>query len=206
MKILVRLGVAVVAVAVAAFITYNWMLGGFDKAQAAIDIGEEMPDFTMTCTGGEEHKLSDYRGKIVVLNFASQYCPFSHAETGADTKISNLAKAHKEDGVVVLSIDSHYDTPMDKLKEYMDEHELHFVLLKDENNEYADKVEAKRTPEMFVIDREGRLRYHGAFDNSRGAGEASENYTVDAVKALLNDQDPPVTQKAAWGCTIKRAS
>jgi peroxiredoxin len=202
MKILIRVAVVVVALAVVGGAAWYWMLGGLDKASAAVEVGKEMPDFTMTDTEGKEHKLADYRGKIVILDFASQHCPYSR---GADPAINALAQKYAGQEVVLLAIDSHADTAPEEIQKYREETKLSFPILKDVDNAYADVVGAKRTPEMFVIDKEGKLAYHGAFDNRRGPeSDADEHYTADAVAALVAGKQPEVTEKAAWGCGIKR--
>ncbi|MCC6144709.1 MAG: redoxin domain-containing protein, partial [Candidatus Hydrogenedentes bacterium] len=192
MKILLRAVVTVALLAVAGGAVWYSMLGGLDKAAAAVEVGKEMPDFALKDPEGTEHKLSDYRGKVVVLAFSSQHCPYSR---GADPAINDLAKKFADQGVVLLSIDSHADTTPEEIHEYRKEAKLSFPILKDVDNAYADAVGAKRTPEMFVIDKEGNLAYHGAFDNRRGPdSEADEHYTADAVNAVVAGNRPEITE------------
>lgn len=199
-----RIGfVALVAVAAVAVVAYG-LLGGFDRVEAAVEVGKKMPNFTMKDYEGKEHTLEKYKGKIVVLEFCSQKCPFSR---GADPQIAALYKEFKDDNVIVLGVDSHKDTPPKEIKEYAKKVGKPYPVLKDSGNTYADAVGAKRTPEIFVVDKEGNLAYHGAFDDrSSPEGDASNHYTKDAVAALVDGKEPEVKSVKAWGCTIKRAN
>lgn len=183
---------------------YLGFAGEAPKASAAVELGAEMPDFTMKDVNGNEHSLQKYRGKVVVLDFCSHECPWSR---GADPHLAALVKEYADKGVVFLGIDSHHKTTTEEIKKYAEEKELTHPILKDVNNEYADKVGAKVTPEIFVIDKEGKLRYHGAFDNrTKPEEKGSEFYTRMAIDAVLAGKVPDPQQVKAWGCTIKRVS
>jgi peroxiredoxin len=87
--------------------------------------------------------------------------------------------------------------------------EVTFPVLVDQGNVVADRFSAKTTPHLFVIDREGKLRYTGALDDdSNGkkqkAGEKVETHAADAVAALLAGKAPETSSTPPVGCTIKR--
>lgn len=165
-------------------------------------VGDKMPDFKLTDLNGKEHSLSGYTGKIVVLNFCSQKCPWSR---GADPSIVELYNKYKEKGIVLLGVDSHRDTAVEEIKEYAGKTKILFPILKDKENKYADAVKAVRTPEIYVVDKEGKLAYHGAFDNRRSPEKKGDvNYLTDALDELLAGSAVSKPEVAAWGCTIKR--
>ena len=169
----------------------------------ALKIGQEMPDFELPGTDGEVHTLSDLKGKIVVLQFCSENCPYSR---GADPDISKMAKRFEDKGVALYGIDADKDTTIATIKVYHEENDIEYVTLKDKDNEYADKVFARQTPEFFVVDKEGKLAYHGAIDNRVAPQEAGDtNYVVDAVNDLLEDKPVEKPEVSAWGCSIARA-
>jgi len=202
-KIMVLVIIALVVILGAVLVAAGWQLGAFDKPAAAVAIGAPMPDFTLRDIEGVEHTLSQYRGKTVVLVFASFKCPWSK---GADPQIAALAEEYSDRDVVFLAIDSHYDTSPEEIAAYANAARLPFATVKDEGNRYADLVGAKRTPEVFLVDREGALVYHGAFDNRRGTdAPGGKTYTADALAALLEGKSIPVAETRSWGCTIKRA-
>jgi peroxiredoxin len=167
-----------------------------------IAIGEAVPNFKLSDTEGKEHTLEQYRGKIVVLDFCSQKCPVSR---GADPQISALAKAMEDKEVVFLGIDSHSNTPPEEIRKYATDNGISFPILKDVRNEYADTMGALVTPEIFVVDKEGKLAYHGKFDNRKDpTGAPTVHYVKDAVEALIAGQEIKVTEVKAVGCGIKR--
>jgi len=179
-------------------------LGWSGEATAAkLGIGDPMPDFQLPGTDGKTHSLSDFAGKVVVLNFSSQHCPWSR---GADPQISKVAEEYAKKGVVFVGIDSHRQTPLSEITAYVKSTGYAFPVLKDEGNAYADKVGAMRTPELYVVDALGKLAYHGAFDNrTKPQATGSVNHLSNALDALLAGKTIEKPEIAAWGCSIKRA-
>lgn len=198
----IRHSLPVVRAAAAAFAILITFSG--TSAADAIKIGEKMPDFKLTDLSGREHSLSAYAGKIVVLNFCSQECPWSR---GADPNIVEVAKQYQQQGVVFLGIDSHRDTPVERIKEYAEGIGVAYPILKDTQNKYADAVSAGRTPEIYIVDKEGKLAYHGAYDNRRSPEKKGDvNYLTDALDEMLAGKPVSKSEVAAWGCTIKRVA
>lgn len=168
----------------------------------AINIGDPMPDFTLKDYDGKEHSLSQYKGKIVVIEFCSQECPYSR---GADPDLAQLHAKYSGKGVVFLGIDSHFKTTPEEIKQYALKVKKPYPILKDVENKYADKVDAKVTPEIFIVDKDGKLAYHGAFDDRKGPdAQPTEKYTENAIEALLAGKPVEKKETKAWGCTIKR--
>lgn len=169
---------------------------------AAVEIGQEVPAFELPDVNGKMRKLSDFEGKIVVLEFCSIECPFSR---GADPHLSALAQRYAPQGVVVIGIDSHRSTTPEQIRKHAQEKGKTYPILKDAENKYADLLEAKVTPEVFVLDKEGKLAYHGAFDDRKAPEEKGETpYVENAVKALLEGRPVDPAAVKAWGCGIKR--
>ncbi|MBI4556686.1 MAG: redoxin domain-containing protein [Candidatus Hydrogenedentes bacterium] len=170
---------------------------------AAVDIGAAMPDFKLKDCDGKEHTLSGYKGKIVVLDFCSQGCPWSR---GADPHLAALSKEYGAKGVVFLGVDSHSETTPEEIKAYAAKTGIPHPILKDTGNSYADAVGAERTPEIYIADKEGKLVYHGAFDNRKNPDKAGDiNYVKKALDSVLGGQSVETAKVNAWGCTIKRA-
>jgi len=169
---------------------------------ARVKIGGKMPQFKLQDTSGKEHTLDAYKGKVVVLDFSSQHCPWSR---GADPDIAALAIKYKDKGVVFLGIDSHNSTSVEDIAAHMKEANIPYPILKDKENTYADAVGAERTPELFVVNKEGNLVYHGAFDNRRAPDKKGDvNYLTDALDAVVAGEAVANPEVAAWGCGIKR--
>lgn len=165
-------------------------------------IGDAVPDFTLKDLDGKEHKLSDYKGKIVVLDFVSHGCPWSRAH---DKSMPALADKYKDQDVVVLGIEADKEHSVEDIKSYAKENGVTYTILKDEGNKYADALNAKQTPEIFIVDKEGKLAYHGAYDDRKSPdAEGKTNYVAEAVDALLAEQPIQMAKTKAWGCGIKR--
>lgn len=206
MKNLVRIGIAGVALAaVAVFVVYKSLTGGFfPGVEAAVEIGEKVPNFTLSDAAGNEHSLEQYtkEGKIIVLEFCTQACPFSR---GADSDLIALHKEYSGKGIVFLGIDSNKNLTSADIKKYQEESGKSYPILVDVDNKYADVIGAKVTPEILVVDKEGNLKYHGAFDNRMSPeGEPDQNYAKDAIEAVLEGKEVSPDSTKAWGCGIKR--
>lgn len=201
-----RVGLALVAVAgiagVGIVVGEKFLTGEMAHAASSLEIGKPLPDFALTDTTGKEHKLSDYAGKIVVMNFVSQECPFSR---GADPSINAIAEKYADKGVIFLGVDSHKDTKPEAIAEYIEKTGISYPILKDADNAYADAVGAKVTPELFIAGKDGNLAYHGAPDNRTSPeGAPSEMYLEDALAALVAGKPVDTAEVKAWGCSIKR--
>lgn len=173
---------------------------------------EAAPDFTLTDAHGEEHTLSDYKGKIVVLEWVNHGCPFVvKFYAGGHMQAMQAEMAEKD--VIWLSICSSakdqqgWMTAEDQAKT-IEEKEIkaHAVLL-DEDGTVGRLYGARTTPHMYVIDAEGMLRYQGAIDSIRSTRaadiERADNYTRAAVEALLAGEEVAVTQTQPYGCSVK---
>ncbi len=192
-----------VAVAVAAALTLTVRA----EELGEVEIGEAMPDFTLVDHDGEEHTLSEYEGKIVVLDFRCHQCPWVR---GADPDYNETVKKYEEHGVVFLGIDPHEYVTTEEVQEYNEGAEVVRPVLRDDGHEYADKVGATRTPEVYIVDNRDpddamKLVYHGAVDDRNAPeGEYENNWVAKALDNLLADEEVENPRVSAWGCTIKR--
>lgn len=158
------------------------------------------PDFELPDLNGDIVRLSDLRGKIVILNFWSCECP--HSER-TDRQLMAMFVQWQDD-VVLLSIASNQIETPQAVAEAARSRRLPCVLL-DADDRVADLYNAVTTPHVFVIDREGILRYMGAVDDvSFRQRRPSRFYLDEAVEALLSGHFPPIAETPAYGCTIVR--
>jgi thiol-disulfide isomerase/thioredoxin len=166
-------------------------------------LGSVLPDFALKDFNGQERSLASCKGKVVVLDFCSQECPYSR---GVDEALIELANTYADQGVVFLGVDSHKSTTPEQIKQYATEKKVPFPILKDGNNTYADAVGATRTPEFYILDKDLKLVYHGAFDDRKVPEKRGEtNYVRNALDDVLGGKPVRTPQVDAWGCTIKRA-
>lgn len=165
-------------------------------------VGAVAPDFELRDMEGQTHRLSDYRGQIVVLNFWSAECPVSEA---FDPYFSERADGWRKDGIVLLAIDSnsHYDD--DAIRRVAQARGVRFPILRDHGNRVADLYGALTTPHVYVIDREGIVRYQGAVDDRTFRKRVPEvNYLDQVLSELLEGKPLTYTRTEPFGCTIVR--
>ena len=165
-----------------------------------LDLNQPAPEFTLPDLDGRIHMLSDYRGRIVIVNFWSAECP--HSER-FDTDIKTCL-TQWDDEVALLSIASNANEPDGMLATAARQRKIP-VVLKDADRSVADRYEAQTTPHAFVIDRQGFLRYRGAVDDVAFRQRvATRFYLQEAVEALLANRLPEITETQPFGCTIVR--
>jgi peroxiredoxin len=181
-------------------------------AFAAAVVGEAAPDFSVAAAGGKIVKLSDYKGKFVVLEWTSPECPFVRKwyDGGA---MQSLQKNAAADGVIWLSIDSsapgkpgYLDAKAAAQWLTTTEAKPAEVLL-DEKGEVGRLYGATTTPHMFVIDKDGKLAYAGAIDSvaSTNADDipAATNYVKQALNELKDGKPVSVATTKSYGCGVK---
>ena len=181
-------------------------------AFAAVEPGQEAPEFTLTDSKGTSHKLSDFRGKLVVLEWLNHECPFVKKHySGGD--MQKLQKEYTAKGVVWLSIISsapgkqgHRTGPQAEA-DTADKKAAPTAVLLDPSGEVGKKYDAKTTPEMFVLDKEGKVLYAGAIDSIKSTDSAdvakAENHVRAALDAALAGKPVPTPQTKPYGCSVK---
>lgn len=165
-----------------------------------MQINQPVPDFELPDLDGNLHRLSQNRGKIVIVNFWSCECP--HSER-TDKAIMAMFVQWSDD-VTMLSIASNRSESAEAVKTAAEARSLPTVLL-DADCRVADLFEAQTTPHVFVVDREGILRYRGAVDDVTFRQRMPTRFFLDlAVESLLEGQQPTLTESPAYGCAIVR--
>ncbi|MFH1185674.1 MAG: redoxin domain-containing protein [Chloroflexota bacterium] len=165
-----------------------------------VRIDEIAPDFELPDLDGRLHRLGDYRERIVVLNFWSCDCP--HA-----VRTDDLITAWRErwgEAVEVLLIASNANETPAAMAAAARARRLPMILV-DRQHVVADLYAAQTTPEVYVIDRQGRLRYRGAVDDTSFAQRMPKSLFLEqAVAALLAGESPRVSETRSYGCAIVR--
>ncbi len=172
------------------------------SALANVAIGEAAPGFTLKDLAGKQHKLADYQGKLTVVAFLSAKCPISNAY---NERIRALADDYAKRGVSFLALNASADETVGEIKAHAEKQGFAFAILKDKDNKIADAYGVVRTPEMFVVDGAGVLRYHGRIDNSHLPIHVKTHDLRNALDELLAGKAVTVPETKALGCIIKRA-
>lgn len=174
--------------------------------------GSAAPDFTLADTTGRTVKLSDYRGKFVVLEWTNPDCPFVQAQYNGNG-MQPLQKEWGGKDVVWLSINStsrnhgEYKTPAQMSAWMAEKGAAPKAVLLDDTSATGRAYAAKTTPQMFVIDPAGKVVYAGAIDDKRSARETDRKTAHNYVRAALAEATAgkPVTVASTtpYGCSVK---
>lgn len=163
-------------------------------------------DFRLSDFRGKEYTLSDFSDhKLVVGVFLGTECPLAKLYA---QRLQQLSERFSSQGVAFVGFNSNQQDSLTEIAAFARRHAVEFPMLKDLGNKFADQMGAERTPEVFVWDDSGYVRYHGRIDDQFGVGyvrnEPTRHDLVDALDALLSGEpvETPTTQ--AVGCIIGR--
>lgn len=183
------------------------------KAKARAELGKPAPDFTLKDVDGKEHKLSDQKGKVVVLEWTCCECPFVMRHQKQQKTMQKTFAEFDGKDVVWFAIDSTNPDfkdgyPDEEIKEWAesDDVNLPYPVLRDADGKVGHLYGAKSTPHMFVIDKEGVLVYEGAIDDDpSGSKDEATNFVEAAVTAALAGEEIKVAHHPQYGCSVKYA-
>ena len=184
------------------------------QAARAAKVGAAAPDFTGTDTNGKTHKLNDYAGKYVVLEWTNRGCPYTkkHYTSG------NMQKLQKEwtgKGVVWLTIVSSapgqqgYVTAAEENAYLKETNSAPSYVLLDPTGTIGHSYDAKTTPHMYVVDPKGMLIYNGAIDDKPTTDEGdiagAKNYLSQALTEAMEGKPVSLASTRPYGCSVKYA-
>ena len=178
----------------------------------SLEIGVEAPGFTAKDTNGKIHRLSEYKGNIVVLEWKNHRCPYV-VKHYATNNMQNLQRDLVSKGVVWMSVLSSapgkqgHVSAQEANAIIENENSAASAVLMDTAGAIGRRYSAKKTPHMFVIDENGLLAYQGAIDDNSSARQSTVagalNYVKEAVSALQSNQKIAVPTTEAYGCSVK---
>jgi len=165
------------------------------------------PEFTLKSFDGKTISLSDYKGKIVVLEWFNYECPYVLRHYGQPSTMVELASKYQDKNVVWLAINSTSHATEEANKEFARQHGLPYPILDDRAGVVGQAYGAKTTPHMYIIDTEGNIAYQGAIDNApRGRKkEGLVNYVDQALAELTAGKSVTTTDTMPYGCSVKYA-
>jgi peroxiredoxin len=179
-------------------------------------VGQKAPQFTGKDTWGKIHKLSDYKGKFVVLEWHNHDCPFTQSQYQG--KMQKLQQVWTKKSVVWLRVISSapgkdgYVTAKRANLDASRSGTAATATLLDPSGVIGHSYGAKTTPHMFVIGPDGTLLYNGAVDNApledafsdrNRKGEPYVNYVDQALEEASTGQEVSVKSTAPYGCAVK---
>jgi peroxiredoxin len=171
----------------------------------SLSIGDRAPAFCLPDTEGAEHGLPDGTFPAAVVVFTCNHCPYALAW---HDRIVDAARDYADRGVRFLAINSNDGAqyPRDSLEAMqarVREEDWPLPYLHDESQQVARDFEATATPEVFVVDGDGTVRYHGAPDADYADPSRGGSWMRDAIDAVLEGRAPDPAETNPIGCSIK---
>jgi peroxiredoxin len=180
----------------------------------ALTTGDMAPDFTLKGTNpkSQDIKLSAYKGKIVVLEWLNHGCPFvrKHYDSG---NMQALQKKYTDKNVVWLSIISSapgkqgYVDTEGAIKDKKENKSSATDILLDPEGKVGKMYEAKTTPAMYVVDKDGKLAYQGAIDDMPSTDKEdvpkAKNYVSAAIDSVMAGKPVAQATTKSYGCAVK---
>jgi len=166
--------------------------------------GDKVDDFTISNYDGKSYNLADALKSSntgVIVMFWSSECPFVQPY---NDRINDYVKEYTEKGFTVWAINSNNTETTDAVKEHAQNKGYTFPMLKDNNNVVADIFGSSRTPEVFVINKDQTVLYHGRISDNKSAAEQSSHDLKNAVDEISSGKDVTVKETKSFGCGIKR--
>ena len=185
--------------------------------QAAADSNLPVaPQFALPDLDGNVTKLSDFKGKWVVLEWVNHLCPYVKKHYHAShKKMQSLQNKYAQKGVIWISICSSapgkqgYMSPADHKRTLGRLGATPAKFLLDTQGKVGRLYSAMTTPDMRIINPQGRIVYVGAIDSKRSANAAdvskSTNYVEQVLDAVLAGKPAPISSTRAYGCSVKYA-
>lgn len=173
----------------------------------AIELGGRIPQFSLPATDGSTYSSSDLQGdKATVIMFWCNHCPYVMPN---QDRVIAMQREYGERGVKFSAICAnnaltHPADSFENMRIRAEEKGYNFPYLRDESQEITRTFGAQRTPEVYLFDSEGVLRYHGRIDdNYEDVNRARSHDLRNAIDAVLDGRDPDPAETGAVGCTIK---
>lgn len=157
---------------------------------------------------GADHKLSDWQEKpLIVVAFLGTECPLAKLY---GSRLADMAKEYEPDGVQFIGINSNQQDTLREIAHYVEQQKIEFPMLKDSAHGVADQFGAERTPTVFVLDKDRKVRYSGRIDDQFGVGyvrnKIQKNDLLNALEQLLTGEEVTVAKTEAPGCIIGRSA
>jgi peroxiredoxin len=175
-----------------------------------LPIGGQLPkaDVKMKDISGKEITLKDAKkSNGLLVMFSCNTCPYVIKNEYRTREICQYALDNNI-GVILINSNEgqrNSDDSYDAMKKYAEKNSYKWYYVVDKNSELANAFGAKRTPENFLFNKDGKLVYHGATDDNPGdAGAVKRRHLGEAINEMLNGKDVSVKTSRSVGCTIKR--
>jgi cytochrome c biogenesis protein CcmG/thiol:disulfide interchange protein DsbE len=145
---------------------------GAEAAALATDVA---PDFTVQTLDGQSVSLSDFKGKVVLVNFWATWCPPCVRET---PRLVRVAETYKDQGLVVLGVNTTYQDDPEKVRQFARDQGISYPVLLDAEGVATEKYQSRLMPTTYLIDRNGKIVH-------TKVGEVDEATLMEQVQVML---------------------
>jgi peroxiredoxin len=174
------------------------------QGQQKVGLGDSCPAFNLPGTDGKNHALADYKKDVLVVIITCNHCPVAVAYEDRIIKFTKDFSAKAD--VVAINVNNGEADKLPKMKERAAEKGFNFSYLYDESQAIAKSLSATVTPHFYVFNKERKLVYVGAMDDTNNASAVKTNYLADAVTAASEGKTPTVATTKARGCGVQYGS
>lgn len=169
--------------------------------KAPVKTGSRINLTTLTDIKGKKHDWNTLAKKgPVVLIFSGMECPVAQRYT---VRLNELYQTLTGKGVSFFLVHSNYDEAKEDIAQHAKQMGYKMPVVKDEDGSLARMLGATMTPQAFVVDTKGVLRYRGAIDDNRYENRVKKHYLRDTLNALVNKKMVAVANTEAFGCTLR---
>jgi hypothetical protein len=170
-----------------------------------LGVGDLAPRLTLTDVHGRPVTVDPAEHCATVVVFTSNGCPYALAW---HDRIQDVAREYADRGVAVVQVVSNDDViqPLDSLEEMaarVDRGEVAGLYLRDGDQSAARAYGATATPEVFVVDASGVVRYHGAPDRDFDDPSLRAEWLRAGLDAVLDGREPELVSTPPAGCSVK---
>ncbi len=183
--------------ALAVVVAFVWPLAYGEPVR----IDAPVPEFQVADLQGASHAFSSLKGETTVVVFLSARCPVSNTY---NMRMEALYKDYSAKGVKFIFVNANFNESPNEVANHGKQAGFSFPVYRDAGNA-AEIFNAQVTPETFVIDKRGVLRYHGAIDDSQNEARIKKQGLRNALDELLAGKPVSTPETKAFGCTVKRA-
>ena len=185
------------------------LFGAAGRAEES-NVNRRIENFSLRDYRGKLHSLDEFKeARLVIVAFVGTECPLAKLYA---PRLQELYRKYKDRGVAFVAVDANRQDSITELAAFARTHGIEFPVLKDPGNEVADIFGAQRTPEVFVLDADRKVRYCGRIDDQYGLGAGSgyakpkveQHDLADALDKLLAGGEVTVARTEAKGCIIGR--
>lgn len=171
-------------------------------------INSYAPDFELPGIDEEVHHLARYLEKFRAIGviFMCNHCPYVKLYLN---RLKEIQAEFQDQAVTLIGINAndanqYPDDSFENMKTFAANNQLNFPYIRDVAQDVAESFGASKTPEVFLLDQDGKLRYKGLIDdNADDAGAVQVSYLRSAIGQLLSDESVEPSSTDAIGCSIK---